>query len=123
MTTSKKKNGLPERLKQLRQQKDLSQQELGELTGVHYTHIGRYERAQSTPATETLKRLAEVLGVSSDYLLEGSTDQAAKATFEDRDLLRQFQEVQTLGNEDKKIVKALIEAFIARRKIQQLVGS
>ena len=125
MTTSKKsqEQGLPERLKQLRKQKDLSQQELAEQAGIHYTHIGRYERGQSKPSTDTLKRLAETLGVSSDYLLEGSTEQAAKGTFEDRDLLRQFQELQSLDNKDKEIVKTLIEAFIARKKIQQLVGN
>lgn len=118
-----KNQGLPERLKQLRKQKNLSQQELAELAEIHYTHIGRYERGQSKPSTDTLKRVADALGVSSDYLLEGSTDAAAKATFEDRDLLRQFQELQSLDDKDKEIVKALIEAFIARKKIQQLVGT
>lgn len=125
MATSRngQNHGLPERLKLLRKQKNLSQQELAEQAEIHYTHIGRYERGQSKPSTDTLKRLAEALGVSSDYLLEGSTDQAAKATFDDRDLLRQFQELQTLDDEDKRIIKTLIDAFLARKKIQQLVGT
>ena len=117
------KAGLPERLKALRKQKDFSQQELAELAGVHYTHIGRYERGQAKPTTETLRRLAEVLGVSLDYLVDGATGDVARATFEDRDLLRQFQELQTLDDEDKRIIKTLIDAFLARKKIQQLVGN
>ncbi len=121
-STNGQANSFPERLKQLRQQKSYSQQQLAERAEIHYTHIGRYERGQSKPSTDTLKRLAEALGVSSDYLLDGATDQVAKATFEDRDLLRQFQELQTLDEEDKNIVKTLIEAFIARKKIQQLVN-
>ena len=118
-----KQLGFPERLKQLRRQKDLSQQELGDKAQVHYSHIGRYERGQSKPSTDTLKLLAEALGVSADYMLEGSTDQAAKATFEDRDLLRQFEELQKLCDDDKRIIKTLIEAFLARRKIEQLMAS
>jgi len=115
--------GLPKRLKALRKQKDFSQQELAERAGVHYTHIGRYERGQSKPTTETLRRLAEALGVSLDFLVDGATDDVARATFEDRDLLRQFQELQTLDEDDKRIIKTLIDAFLAKRQIQKLIAS
>ena len=118
-----KTDGLAERLKELRKAKEWSQQQLATEAGVHYTHIGRYERGQAVPATETLRKLAEAFGVSLDFLVDGSTDEVAKATFEDRDLLRQFKELQTLGEEDKRIVKTLIDAFLAKRKIQELVAS
>ncbi len=45
------------RLKQLRTQQGLSQTELAKEVGVHYNHIGRYERGQSKPTAETLIRL------------------------------------------------------------------
>jgi len=54
---------------------------------------------------------------------DGATDDVARATFEDRELLRQFQELQTLGDDDKRIVKTLIDAFLAKRKIQELMAS
>ena len=76
------------RLKQLRTQRGLSQTELAKEVGVHYNHIGRYERGQSKPTAETLTRLAKCLGVSGDFLMEGRADEAAKAAFEDRELLR-----------------------------------
>jgi transcriptional regulator with XRE-family HTH domain len=56
------------------------------LAELHYTHIGRFERGTSRPSGDTLKRLADALGVTSDYLLDGATDEAAKARFEDREL-------------------------------------
>lgn len=62
------------------------------------------------------------LGVSGDYLLEGATDEAAKARFEDRELLRRFQEVQELPDRDKEIVKELLDAFLTRRQVQQLAA-
>lgn len=94
--------------------KNLSQTELGKLVGVHYTHVGRYERGISKPAAETLTRLANVLGVSGDYLLEWTTTEAAKAKFEDRELLYQFQEVEKLPDEDKVVVKKQIQTLAAR---------
>ncbi|RAT19883.1 transcriptional regulator, partial [Lonsdalea populi] len=94
--------GFAQRLRDLRRQKGLSQSELGKLADLHYTHIGRFERGTSRPGGDTLKRLADALDVTGDYLLEGATDEAAKARFEDRELLRQFQEVEQLPDEDKE---------------------
>ena len=87
---------------------------------MHYTHIGRFERGISRPSGDTLKRLADALGISSDYLLEGSTEDAAKAKFEDRELLRQFQEVEQLPEEDKTVVKKLLDAFLTIKHLQSL---
>jgi len=117
-----KRDGFAERLRDLRKQKTLSQSDLAKLAGVHYNHIGRYERGTSRPSADTLKRLADALGVSGDYLMEGSTEAAAKARFEDRDLLRQFQEVQQLPDDDKVVVKKLLEAFLTKKHLQELVA-
>jgi len=118
---AEKLDGFAERLKALRKQKNLSQTELRQLAGLHYTHIGRFERGASQPSGDTLKRLADALGVTSDYLLEGSTDEAAKAKFEDRELLQQFQEVERLPDEDKTVIKKLLDGFLTRKHLQSLV--
>jgi hypothetical protein len=66
-----------------------------------------------------LKRL---LGVSGDYLLEGATEQAAKAKFEDSELLRQFQQVETLPEEDKIVVKKFLHAFLIKKQLEELAA-
>lgn len=112
--------GFAKRLRDLRKQKNLSQTELGQLAELHYTHIGRFERGASRPSGDTLKRLADALGVTSDYLLDGAADEAAKARFADRELLRQFQEVEQLPDEDKNVVKKLLDAFLTKKHLQAL---
>lgn len=112
--------GFADRLKQLRKQRDLSQAQLAEAVGVHQNHIGRYERGESQPSADALRRLADALGVSTDYLIEGTSDEAAKARFEDRDLLRQFQEVERLPDSDKALVKSFLDAFLFKRKVEGL---
>lgn len=113
-------DGFAARLRALRKQKNLSQTELGQLAELHYTHIGRFERGASRPGSDTLKRLAESLGVTSDYLLDGATNEAAKARFADRELLQQFQEVEQLPDEDKNVVKKLLDAFLTKKHLQAL---
>jgi transcriptional regulator with XRE-family HTH domain len=112
--------GFAQRLRELRKSKNLSQTELGQLTGLHYTHIGRFERGSSRPGGDTLKLVADALGVTSDYLLDGAVNEVAKARFEDRELLKQFQEVEQLSDEDKFVVKKLLDAFLTKKQLQAL---
>jgi transcriptional regulator with XRE-family HTH domain len=113
-------NDFASRLKQLRKQRELSQVQLAEAVGVHTNHIGRYERGESQASAQALKRLADALGVTTDYLIEGSSDEAAKARFEDRELLRQFQEVEQLPDADKVLVKSFLDALLFKRKVEGL---
>jgi transcriptional regulator with XRE-family HTH domain len=91
--------------------------------GVSAIHYGRYERGQALPNSEALKRLADVLEVSGDYLLGGSNQDGARANFEDRELLALFQEVQTFSDKDKEVVKTFLDAFVVKKKIQTLAAS
>ena len=51
-----------------------------------------------------------------------STDSVAKARFEDRELLRQFQEVEKLPEEDKMVIKKLLDALLTKKQLQALAG-
>ncbi len=109
-----------ERLKELRNKKKMSQSDLAELTGLHYTQIGRYEKNKSLPSSDILKKLAEIFSVSIDYLIEGSTEDAAKSFIHDRDLLKQFTEIETLDPKDKEVIKIFLDAFLTKKHIQEL---
>lgn len=66
--------------------------------------------------------LSQVL-VASDYLLEGAADEAAKARFEDHELLQKFHEVEQLSDDDKHVIKRLLDAFLTKKHLQALVRS
>ncbi len=57
------------RLKELRTSKGLSQQTLAGILGVTKTQISDMERSKVTTSLERLVMLADVLDVSTDYLL------------------------------------------------------
>ncbi|WP_191398029.1 helix-turn-helix domain-containing protein [Flavonifractor sp. An306] len=67
---------LRSRIKDLRERKHLSRSALSQLCGLSRNMIGLYERGEADPSTETVCVLADVFGVSTDYLL-GRTDQGA----------------------------------------------
>ena len=58
----------PQRLKQARETKGLSQTKLGELTGIPLPCLSKYETEKNLPNTLNLIILAEGLGVSLEWL-------------------------------------------------------
>src|SRR6185312_13523418 len=68
------------------------------------------ERGASRPGGDTLRRPANAFDVTSGYLLERAPDDAARAQVADQELLRQFQEVERLPDEDKHVMKTLLQA-------------
>jgi hypothetical protein len=38
----------------------------------------------------------------------------------DKELLKQFKEVEQLNNEDKHLIKTFIDAFLTKRQVQKL---
>ena len=57
------------RLKELREEKGLSQAQLGKEIGYSQKAVGHYETGRSEPNLETVKALCRFFGVSADYLL------------------------------------------------------
>lgn len=58
-----------ERLTKLRQKKELTQQQLGEVLQIPRVSITRYETAERTPTVDHLVQFAQFFNVPSDYLL------------------------------------------------------
>lgn len=56
-------------LKQLREQHHLTHTDLANDLGVSFAQIYRYEAGKASPDSEVLGRMAELFGVSADYLL------------------------------------------------------
>ena len=62
------------RLRELREKKRLSQQQLADWLGLTCSSISNYENNTQTPPADTLVRLADIYGVSVDYLLGVKND-------------------------------------------------
>ena len=82
--------------------------------------MSRYEIKEVQPPADVLKRLADVFGVSIDYLVNGSLNDKAENAIDDNELLQQFKEVELMNEDDRSTIKKLIDAFITKKKVQKL---
>ena len=115
------KTEFADRLKELRKKKGISQGELAALIEVHFTQVSRYERGETKPNAEAMTKLAKALDTTVDFLMNGTADDVVKDAGLEKELISRFKEVQHLETEDKRTVLSLMDAYIAKTKIQALL--
>jgi transcriptional regulator with XRE-family HTH domain len=113
---------LGSRIQQIRKELGMTQGQLSTQINISMTQLVRYENKGVQPPADVLKKLSNVFGTSIDFLVNGDTNEKAKASLKDNDLLMQFKQVENLDDEDKSVVKRLIDAFIAKKQIQKIVA-
>jgi transcriptional regulator with XRE-family HTH domain len=113
---------LGERIKRLRQEKGWSQAQFAKKLDAHQKQVSGYERGAHAPSTEMLIKMAEVLGISLDYLVFDDRLDTRKANIADLDLLDKLEKIDQLADEDKFIVKAVLDTFILKARFQKLAA-
>jgi transcriptional regulator with XRE-family HTH domain len=94
----------PARLKAAREKRQLNQEQLAERSKLQASAISHFETAKRKPSFDNLKRLADALGVSTDYLL-GRTDELEGHVTPGDPLYRDFQ---NLNKENRDFASRII---------------
>jgi transcriptional regulator with XRE-family HTH domain len=114
---------LAERIKRLRQEQNMTQGDLAKKIGIHQKQISAYERGRNVPSTDILIKLAEVFNVTLDYLAFESKGQPAKLNIQDRELLRRFEVLDKLSDNEKNLAKEMLDLIILKNRFQELAGA
>lgn len=112
-----------ERLKQEREKAQLSKSALASIIEIHYSQVGRYERNEARPSADVLNKIANELGLTTDFLMNGTSNDMAESKIEDKTLLNQYTRISALTPENKKIVTELIDAFLFKQEMRQKLAS
>lgn len=100
------------RLKELRNQKNMTQDELGKVLNVSGKTIGTWERDSRQPNIETINALANYFNVSTDYLLGRKENSKTKNDGKQVDLTgigQKEDEEKIFSYEGKEIPKQDLE--------------
>lgn len=74
----------PDRLRMAREHRDLSQGKLAERAGLQPSAVSHFETGGRKPSFDNLKRLADALNVTTDFLLGRTADMGGVAKTADR---------------------------------------
>lgn len=92
-----------QKLRELRKQHNLTQKELASMIGVKNSIISFYEVGDRIPSPEIIRKLAETLHVSADYLMGIEKNESV--------------DISGLSEHDKNLVRSLV--YSLREKNQK----
>lgn len=100
---------LGDKIKKLRKEKHITQQELADKVGISRSSIGMIESNKQGTTNETLVKLAKVLNTTVDYLLSDSDYENIEK--KERDYSLTIKEQENIDSEAQKILDELSMSF------------
>lgn len=104
------RNGLPHCGKE----RSLTQHALADLAGLGITQMKRYEAGASQPTLKVIRKLSQALRVSADEFLFGKAQGGP-----DEDLRLQFEAVSRLNDDEKKVVRSVLEGLLLTDEVRR----
>ncbi len=101
----------PYNLKKAREIKGLSQTELAKRSGLQPSAVSHFETGRRTPSFDNLKRLADTLEVTTDFLMGREIDPTTSGPT----LQSIFRNAQEMADDDRQKLAEFAE-FLARKK-------
>lgn len=100
------------RLRRLRKERDLTQEELARELGLTPAAIGLYEQNRREPDNDIVKRIASFFEVSIDYLLGFDTPDSQSADISyDEFTYAMHNEIKNLSDEEKAAILSMVKTF------------
>ena len=107
------------RIKQLRNEKNIYQDTLAKLLGIEVAGVSKIETGRVPLKDEYIIKLADFFDVSTDYLL-GKTDIRKPKNIDLNDLDIAFASgIKGLNKENQEIAKNIIEGLLAKQKNEE----
>jgi len=122
-------NEFSKRLKKLRKEKGLTQEELAQALNITRSALSLYEIGKRDPDTETLRKIAGFFNVSVDYLLGRTDIRNPESSFSSLDekiaqimkelgpeVTMQFYDLKGMSEEEKENLIIFLQGLKARRQ-------
>lgn len=107
-----------QRLRKLRREKDWTQAELGERSGVNFRNIPRYESDKLNAGHKVLQKFADALGVPVEELMGPSPNLSTSPELRDQELFRLAVAIDQMDEEKRVAVKDILHAVVFRHQVQ-----
>ena len=112
---------LSDKIKKVRKKRGLSQGGLAEKIGINAAHLSRLENGRYQPSVEVLKKLADALHVSTDYLLSNTDDEVKEIKIKDQSLADRIKLLDSLDGKDKDSIIHIIDSILTKKRMLNLL--
>lgn len=105
-------------IKQIREEKGLTQQQLAELINMHRSNYSKVESGERDLSIDAINKIAKFFGMTIDQLVNFDGAMPQEITVEDKTLLEQVKLMQELEPEEKSMVFKMIDTFLTKKKFK-----
>ncbi len=117
MKKAQSKLNIAEKIKTIKKEKHISQAQLVEKVNVHVTHISKIETESYTPSVELLKKIADALEVTTDFLIYDKAESVNPMNLYDTSLYKKMKLIDSMANNDKETILNIIDAFTIKKQM------
>lgn len=93
-------------LRNLRLSRQISQKDFAKTIGVSQQTVASWEIGRTEPSNDALRKLSEIFGVSTDYLLGNERSPQYIFSSEESQLVNDYRQ---LSDKSKKLIRSMIE--------------
>ncbi|GCC52391.1 XRE family transcriptional regulator [Chryseotalea sanaruensis] len=105
-------------IKQIREEKGLTQQQLAELINMHRSNYSKVESGERDLSIDAIHKVAKYFGMTIDQLVNFDGTMPEEVTVEDKSIMEQVKLIQELEPEEKSMVFKMIETFLTKKKFK-----
>ena len=98
---------LGKRIKEVRNKKGYTQEELAEMAGIGAIYLGEIERGLKMPSLNVFIKIVEALEVSADYILRDELSSGKSYVFDEL-----TEKLSELTPKQRKAATAILDAFL-----------
>lgn len=113
--SSEKTKIFSQRLRKARELRKMSQADISERTGLQPSAISHFETGRRMPSFDNLKRLADALNVTTDYLLGRAEEPTVTGPIIDKI----YRHVSNLSQSDLQILAEMADLLSKKKKESQ----
>ena len=110
-----------QKIRSVRDAKGMTAREVVSKTGMGAPSYSRIETGANEPTIESLKKIAAALGVKPGDLLDDDFQPDVLPEL-DTSLKARMKQIESLEEEEQKIVFALVDALAGKKKLKEDIG-
>ena len=108
-----------EKIKVLRKNMGMSQQELAAKLYIHVTHLSKMENGHLTPSIDIVQRMMKVFAVSADQLLNDEENKVVE--IQNHELNEQLALINQLDDDEKNALVRIINSMLTKKRMKDLL--
>ncbi len=105
-------------IKKIREDKNLTQQQIAELIHMHRSNYSKIESGQREISVDALNKIAKYFGMTIDQIVNFDGAIPQEITVEDKTLMEQVKMIQELEPEEKNMVFKMVDTFLTKKKFK-----